>query len=61
MVINKKKFFYNKKNIFFLSINLYIIIFLFPILPSGSIFSSTSGFTFWIIFSLLNYFNKKFN
>ena len=57
----RKNFFYHKKNIFFLSINLYILIFLIPILPSGSIFSSTSGLTFWIIFSLLNYFNKKFN
>lgn len=57
----RKNFFFHKKNIFFLSINLYLLIFLLPILPGGSIFSSTSGFTFWIIFSLLNYFNKKFN
>ena len=55
----KKYFKYYKQNIFFLSVIFYICIFLIKILPGGSIFSTTNGFTFWIIFSILNYFGKK--
>jgi len=55
----KNRFNYHKQNIFFLSVNFYILIFLIPILPGGSIFSTTNGFTFWIIFAVLIYLNKK--
>ncbi len=48
-----------KKNIFFYSLNFYLIIFLIPILPSGSLFSTFNGTLFWLIFSLAN-LEKKY-
>ena len=37
----------------------YLLASLLPILPTGSIFSSSNGSFFWIIFSLTNY--RSFN
>ena len=46
------------KNLFFNSVNFYLIIFLIPILPGGSVFSSFNGTLFWLIFSIANYQNQ---
>ena len=43
-----------KNSIFNLSLNLYILIFFLPFLPGGGIFSTLSGFLFWLPFSLAN-------
>ena len=52
----KKKFIekYSPLKPFEYSLNLYLLIFLIPVLPSGSLFSSFNGALFWIIFSLSN-------
>jgi len=52
----KKKLFYDlrEKNIFKNTINFYLIIFLIPILPSGSLFSTFNGFLFWFFLGLAN-------
>ena len=42
------------KNIFYLSSLIYLIIFLIPVLPSGSFFSTYNGTLFWVIFSIGN-------
>ena len=52
-----KKIYHNyiaTKSIFYLSSLLYLMIFLIPILPSGSFFSTFNGTLFWIIFSIGN-------
>ena len=52
----KKKLFNDlkEKNIFKNIINLYLIVFLIPILPSGSLFSTFNGFLFWFFLGLAN-------
>ncbi|ARJ47527.1 O-antigen ligase family protein [Candidatus Pelagibacter sp. RS39] len=52
----KKKLFndFKEKNIFKNIINFYLIIFLIPILPSGSLFSTFNGFLFWFFLGLAN-------
>ena len=52
----KKKFFNDlkEKNIFKITTNFYLIIFLMPILPSGSLFSTFNGFLFWFFLGLAN-------
>ena len=52
----KGKFFNDlqEKNIFKITINFYLIIFLIPILPSGSLFSTFNGFLFWFFLGLAN-------
>ena len=52
----KKKFFNDlkEKNIFKITTNFYLIIFLIPILPSGSLFSTFNGFLFWFFLGLAN-------
>ena len=52
----KEKFFNDlkEKNIFKITINFYLIIFLIPILPSGSLFSTFNGFLFWFFLGLAN-------
>jgi len=45
---------FNSNDPFNLTINLYLLIFLVPLLPSGSFFSSFNGSLFWIIFALSN-------
>ena len=52
----KKKFLIDlkEKNIFKITINLYLIIFLIPILPSGSLFSTFNGLLFWFFLGLSN-------
>jgi len=42
------------KNVFYYSATIYLIIFLVPILPSGSFFSTFNGTLFWLIFSIAN-------
>ncbi len=43
-----------KKNIFEITINFYLIVFLIPILPSGSLFSTFNGLLFWFFLGLSN-------
>ena len=52
----KEKFFNDlkEKNIFKITINFYLIIFIIPILPSGSLFSTFNGFLFWFFLGLAN-------
>ena len=52
----KEKFFNDlkEKNIFKITINFYLFIFLIPILPSGSLFSTFNGFLFWFFLGLAN-------
>jgi len=52
----RKKFLsdFKEKNIFKITINFYLIIFLIPILPSGSLFSTFNGFLFWFFLGLAN-------
>jgi len=50
---------FNLKNIHVYTKNFYLIIFLIPLLPSGSLFSTFNGSLFWIIFALTNLNEKK--
>ncbi len=52
----KEKFFSDlrEKNIFKITLNFYLIIFLIPILPSGSLFATFNGFLFWFFLGLAN-------
>ncbi len=43
-----------EKNIFKITTNFYLIIFLIPILPSGSLFSTFNGFLFWLFLGIAN-------
>ena len=49
------------KNILYFSTLSYLIVFLIPILPSGSLFSTFNGTLFWLIFSLGNIRPKSFS
>ncbi len=53
----REKFFNDlrEKNIFKITINFYLIIFLIPILPSGSLFSTFNGLLFWFFLGLSNF------
>ena len=59
-ILNNLRTNYSTNNIYIYTINFYLIIFLIPLLPSGSLFSSFNGALFWTIFSLANLNNKKF-
>jgi O-antigen ligase len=48
----------DNKNLYHLMCFLFYIIFLIPILPSGSFFSTFNASIFWLNFSLMNYFDK---
>ena len=52
----KKKFLNDlrEKNIFRITTNFYLIIFLIPILPSGSLFSTFNGLLFWLVLGFAN-------
>ncbi len=52
----KNKFFIDlrKKDIFKITTNFYLIIFLVPILPSGSLLSTFNGLLFWFFLGLSN-------
>ena len=56
LIYFKEKFFniLKEKNIFKISKNFYLIIFLIPILPSGSLFSTFNGLLFWFFLGLAN-------
>ena len=43
-----------KKNIFKITTNFYLMIFLIPLLPGGSLFSTFNGFLFWFFLGLSN-------
>ena len=43
-----------KKNIFKITTNFYLMIFLIPLLPGGSLFSTFNGFLFWFFLGLAN-------
>ena len=49
----------NRNNVLFISINIYLVVFLIPFIPSVSIFSTTNGYFFWLIFSFAVFFNQK--
>lgn len=49
----------NQRGILYDCINIYLIVFLIPLLPSGSIFSTFNGSLFWLIFSFAVFFNRK--
>ena len=62
MFIGLKKIFYDyikTKNMLYFSAGIYLTIFLIPILPSGSFFSTFNGTLFWIIFSIGNISKKS--
>ena len=42
------------QNIFRISLSFYILIFLIPLLPSGSLFATFNGLLFWFILGLSN-------
>ena len=52
----KEKFFNNlkEKNIFKITLNFYLLIFLIPVLPSGSLFATFNGLLFWIVLGFAN-------
>ncbi len=52
----KEKFLiiFKEKNIYKISKNFYLIIFLIPLLPSGSLFSTFNGLLFWFFLGLSN-------
>ena len=50
----------DSKNIFYYSAAIYLIVFLIPLLPSGSFFSTFNGTLFWLIFSIANINKSKF-
>ena len=45
---------FKSKNIHIYTKNFYLIVFLIPLLPSGSLFSTFNGSLFWIILALAN-------
>ncbi len=49
---------YKKVEIFKFSISLYILVYLLPLLPSGSMFSTFSGSNLWIMLSILYYLEE---
>jgi len=51
--------YFNSKNIHIFTKNFYLIIFLIPLLPSGSLFSTFNGSLFWIILALANLNEKR--
>ena len=53
--------FSSSNNIFVFTPAIYLLIYLIPLLPSGSLFSTFNGSMFWIIFSIANLnLNKKY-
>lgn len=61
-VINNLKNKNSHNNIYTLTLNFYLLIFLIPLFPGGGVFASYNGSLFWIVFSLANYNNliKKY-
>ena len=51
--------FFELNDIHILTKNFYLIIFLVPLLPSGSLFSTFNGSLFWIILALANLNEKR--
>ena len=49
----------NNKNLLHLSSFLFYIVFLIPLLPSGSFFSTFNASLFWLNFSLMSYYSKE--
>ncbi len=49
-----------KKNIFKITTNFYLIIFLIPLLPGGSLFSTFNGFLFWFFLGFANLKRKNY-
>ena len=50
----------NQDNIYIRKCLVYfLLIFLMPIIPSGSLFSTFNGSYFWLILSILNYLKEK--
>ena len=45
---------FGERNLFNITVNFYLIIFLIPILPSGSLFSTFNGILFWFFLGLAN-------
>lgn len=51
--------YFNLSDIHIFTKNFYLIVFLIPLLPSGSIFSTFNGSLFWIVLALANLNEKK--
>jgi hypothetical protein len=49
----------NNKNLLHLSTFLFYIVFLIPLLPSGSFFSTFNATLFWLNFSLMSYYSNN--
>ena len=47
------------QDIFRISLNFYILTFIIPLLPSGSLFATFNGLLFWFILGLSNFKYKN--
>ena len=61
LLINSFKVYFKSGDIIHLSSILYVVTFLIPLLPSGSVFSTFNATIFWINFSLVHAFINKPN
>lgn len=59
ILIKNFKTYINNKNLYHLSSFLFYIVFLIPLLPGGSFFSTFNASLFWLNFSLMNHYSKK--
>tara|TARA_B100001057_G_scaffold175337_1_gene175959 strand:+ start:4148 stop:5425 length:1278 start_codon:yes stop_codon:yes gene_type:complete len=57
-IINNLKRKNSTNDIYTLTLNFYLLIFLIPLLPGGGVFSSYNGSLFWIVFTLANQNNE---
>mgnify|MGYP006090817813 CR=1 FL=1 len=58
-LIKSLRFYKNKKNPINLTSLLFILVFLIPLLPTGSFFTTYGASMFWLNFSLMNLGNFK--
>jgi len=58
-LIKSFRFYINQKNYITLSSSLFIFVFLIPLLPTGSFFTTYGASMFWLNFSLMNLGNFK--
>ena len=58
-LIKSFRFYINQKNYINLSSSLFILVFLIPLLPTGSFFTTYGASMFWLNFSLMNLGNFK--
>ena len=58
-LIKNLRFYKNKKDSINLTSSLFILVFLIPLLPTGSFFTTYGASMFWLNFSLMNLGNFK--